>query len=207
MSDRTRRSRNPDGDPELLAALRNLGTDYEPNMAAIERRSRSRPAPKARRLPTAIRNSPPVLLPAAAVLLLIGGVVGVTSVGIRHSQSDPTAANPNWTAATTTAAPTPSRPEPSKTVVTPPKRSAAAPTKPATSPAATKPARQTTAKVPIAVQPISQIGTEVNLSRPPLTDWLAVGARADLKQIRAKATADTPLLTIEQPPTATSVIG
>jgi hypothetical protein len=205
MSDRTRRSRNPDGDPELLAALRNLGTDYEPDVAAIERRSRSRPAPKAKRIPTAIRNSPPVLLPAAAVLLLIGGVVGVTSVGIRHSQSDPTAANPNWTAATT-AAPTPPRPEPSKKLVTPPRRSAAAPTKPAKSPVATKPARQTTATVQVAVQPITQIGTEVTLSRPPLTDWLAVGARADLKQVRAKANATEPMVTVEQPETATSVI-
>jgi len=206
MSDRPRRSRNPDGDPELVAALRNLAADYEPDVAAIERRSRRGPAPKARRLPNAIRNSPPVLLPAAAVLLLIGGVVGVTSVGIRHSQTDQTAAQPNWTATTEAPSPSASPSAPSPKPAPTPKRSAAAPTKRATSPAATKPARQT-ASVQVAVEPVSQIGTAVDLSRPPLLDWLAVGARADLKQIRAKATAATPLLTIEQPPTATSVTG
>ena len=211
MSDQRRPPQDPDGTAELLAALRELGSDYEPDVTAIERRTRHRPAPKARRLPTAIRNSRPVLLPAAAVLLLIGGVVGVTSVGIQHSQFGQTAANPNWTTTTAPPSPTPSP----KVAATPKRTASAASSKPASSP--TAPRRTTagssakpdgqTAPVEVAVEPLSQVGMPVDLSRPPLIDWLAVGARADLKQVRAKAAAGTPLLSVEQPPTATSVTG
>jgi hypothetical protein len=64
-------------------------------------------------------------------------------------------------------------------------------------------------RVAVSIRPVSPAdGTfAVDLAKPPLIDWVAVGARADLKQVRAKAQIAKPLLTVEQPGTATSAPG
>jgi hypothetical protein len=95
-----RRAADPDGGSEgLLQALRNLGADHEPDVEAITRRVhgtgnviRPRTAPAGRRRPVAVRYGRPVLLPATAVLLVIGGIVLTTSVG--GSAPDPDLASP-----------------------------------------------------------------------------------------------------------------
>src|SRR5690242_13903786 len=87
MSDQRRHS--PDDDTELLLALRTLGADYEPDVTAIARRPREPVGARntrainlrARntRAPAVARHGRSVLLPAAAVLVLIGGIVLATS--------------------------------------------------------------------------------------------------------------------------------
>jgi hypothetical protein len=231
MSDRRRRPRPgpADDDAALLRALRELGADYEPDSGAIERRvhgtarlelvnrngareDRYR-APERGRLPALVHHSRPVLLPAAAVLLLIGGVVLVTSS--RGQDPVDTVAGPVATSAASTPPPTQS-PSPSRSPAT-----ALAPKPGETSTTSTSttstsrppkgtgtpnpPGRAATVKVSTAAAAATGIG--VDLRRPPLTDWIAVGSRSDLKQVRAKAAAAEPVLTFAQPSSATSVAG
>ena len=110
MSERQRRSAHKGGgDDPLLRALRELGADYEPDVAKISRRvervhsghrsptvpdragdrwrraDRAPAHPDSGRLAGTLRHSRPVLLPAAAVLLVIGGVVLVNSSTFRES--------------------------------------------------------------------------------------------------------------------------
>jgi hypothetical protein len=44
----------------------------------------------------------------------------------------------------------------------------------------------------------------VHLGGPELLDWLALGTRSDLQQVRARAGSSAPAITVEQPATATS---
>lgn len=216
MSDRQRHDA-PDasGDEPLLRALRELGTDYEPNVAAITRRAEGlrpgqphRAGPRAQsRLPAAVRHSRPVLLPAAAVLLVMGGVVLATAPR-PDSGSKPTAHGQVTEA--------PAVPAPSSDPTSEPSRvgTAVSATRPpigatTTEPRTTEtrqPARKQTAEVAVKALATGAI-TDIDLSRPVLQDWLVLGARADLKQVRAKAGAADPQITLDQPAQATSVTG
>jgi hypothetical protein len=214
MSDRSRRSRPEDDDAKLLRDLHGLAADYEPDVTAIERRARRRPAPASRRLPTAIRSSRPVVLPAAAVLILIGGVVAVISSGLPDSER--TSAIPITPATIGSQTPTPSPPSTSRSV--PPATASTHRPKPAANPSAVTPPKTKatepkdgpqTPQVKVAVRPVAptEAGAPVDLTRSGVLDWVVVGARADLKQVRAKAGSAAPLITVDQPDTATSVDG
>jgi hypothetical protein len=228
MSARRRRPERRD-DTELLRALRNLGTDYEPDVTAIERRvrhldptgdnqvelpDRLRPVPGTTPRPTP-RFARPVLLPAAAVVLLVGGIVVVTSGNDPAPAAGPTASGPVAGALTTptptTSPPAPERsstetaPGPLRTTDTTATRSA----DPTTAKRPTRPAEPAGDRVQVSVQPLDRdtTGSPVDLTRPALTDWLAVGTRQDGKQVRAKAPANDPVLTVDQPDSATSTTG
>ena len=100
--------------------------------------------------------------------------------------------------------PTSSRSEPSTTEApVKPSTDRNTPVPPATSDRTTK-ARPPADPVTVSVRAVAP-GTPVDLNRPPLTDWLAVGTRNDLKQVRAKAGSGD--LGLEQPSSATSVPG
>jgi hypothetical protein len=212
-----------DEDP-LLRELRILAADYEPSVASIERWVRfpdrieaGNPTLLTDPLRLVVEPTPPahrsrraLLLPAAAVLLLFGGVVlagslrgpdpgrtGTSTLPI--GTAVPAATTPARAIPSLTSPPEPSTPErPAK-----PSTDRSAPVPPATSDRTAK-ARRPDEPVTVSVRAVAP-GTPVDLSRPPLTDWLAVGTRSDLKQVRAKAGSGT--LGLEQPESATSVPG
>jgi hypothetical protein len=233
MSDRQRRAA-PNGDEPLLRALRELGTDHEPDLSAITRRMEAaqqprRAAPRAvagrsfgrsaggsvatSRLARLAQHSRPVLLPAAAVLLVMGGVVLVTT-----QRPDPgTPAVGGTTAATAAPSGTPASGTPVPTATAAPTSAAASTpgrTRAGTAASATQPPAgpTTTASSPAPTAKVSVTSPaaearNVDLSEPGLLDWVALGARSDLKQVRAKTAAADPQLSLDQPAEATSVGG
>jgi hypothetical protein len=195
-------------DEELLRALRNLGDDYEPDVASITRRVRGsrarnsrarsnepnihyeatpldRPTPSHRE--AFVRHGRSLLLPAAAVLLVMGGIVFVASSGGRGGRTSDGTANSSAPLATAAAAAEPPAPD-AKTpsvsaerigpAVSSTRTRTQAPTAPRSHPPAGATAR-------ISVQTVTTT-TTVNLTSPPLLGWLALGTRADLKQVRSK---------------------
>jgi len=210
-------------DPELLRALRDLAADYEPDVAAIGRRvqeigqtraidrthlsHRPRLVSKARPAPV-VQHGRLVLLPAAAVLLLVGGIVLATSAGGPDPDSGETSALPIATAFATQP-PAPATAVEPRNSATSPQHSSPTRTASRTPTSDATPGTAAPGRVDVSVQPLSSAatGTAVELGGPELIDWLAVGTRADLKQVRAKDRAANPVLAVEQPGSATSVVG
>ena len=183
---RQRQIPDDSGDEALLRALRELGADYEPDLVAITHRAErvhpGQPGPR--------RDRRPVLLPAAAVLLVMGGVA-LAFAPRPDFGSAPAAIDP--ASAPTVVAASPGEPTP------PASRSAGAPARPPVT--VTTPASRPAAEV--TVETLTTV-TEVDLGRPGLRDWLVLGARSDRKQVRAKAAAADPLIILDQPAAATS---
>ena len=229
---------------ELLTALRDLGSDHEPDPAAIRKRMDSR---RVRRLRDVRPNGPRVLLSAAAaVTVLVGGVTAVARLNAtddgdaRPSSSDGRLQPP---VSTDSAPPAPASPvgqgrHTSTPTVSPSRTGTAASTPsagatgeptgapasaargqvgvPASVPPAPTPALprspestpSTTSNVPAAIVVQAAPSTPgIDLGAPPLLDWVVVGARSDLRQVRAKSAATAPLLVVDQPGTATAVPG
>jgi hypothetical protein len=195
----SRRPRRPGhDDSELLRALRSLADDYEPDVTAIELQviGRARGGPPAgrarRRPPVAVRPLRAVLLPAATVLILTGTTVLATSGDAPDQSPDGGSALPIATAVAT-AVPSPAPASASPTASRPPTRST-----PVT------PSSPAPGRVKVRPLPPTGAGTAVDLTRTAGLDWLVVGARADGKQVRAKATVASPVVTVEQPGSATA---
>jgi hypothetical protein len=207
--------RRPPSDDELRHGLSRLGADYEPDLTSITQRidaarargSRSgrswagrsradagdRPGP---------RRSRPVLLPAAGVLLVVGGIVLATSIDHGPDHRAPAASTVPIVSATAT-------PPPPTTSVAPTRvGSAVSATVSATpSPTATK-TQASADPVPVSVRRLTSGSTEaIDLAAPPLLDWVAVGTRADLKQVRFKGRTAAPLVAVQQSSGATSTAG
>ena len=213
MSDERRIPSSADEDDELLRSLRDLGVEYDPDLTAINRRRhtarpvvhRSFDVPR----PALVRHSQAVLVPALAVLLVVGGIVTVVSrgpdLGWKHPPIVPIAAEPPPTL-------NPITPKDSATTVDSDKRSSADHT-PARRPTRTPtPSRPGTAS-PSNTEPVAHVTVDllssstraVDLDPARVLDWLAIGARSDLEQVRAEI--DVPLITASQPASATSTPG
>jgi hypothetical protein len=171
-----------------------------------------RPAPAARES----RGRGPAVLSAAALLLVVGGVVLLV-----RGPADGGGPTPPASVAEATVAP-PTAPSATPVAVVDPVASTASGSR-STGPSATSsafasrpsfsagarrsdpaptPAGRAGAAVTVTVDRPTAATTPVDLSAGSGSDWIAVGARADLKQVRAKARAAQPLLTVEQPPGA-----
>jgi hypothetical protein len=218
-------------DDELLRSLGTLGAGYDPDVTAINRRlNAGRPAthrstqrrssdssgpdrrPNDRRpTPTVIRHSQALLVPALAVLLVVGGIVAVVShgspaLGWNHPPIVPIAAAPTPTLNPIT--PT-DRELPAKQIeATNP--AVATPTTPTTTPRSqdptttgSRPDQADTATVRADV--LSSSATRAVDLGPGLVDWVAVGVRRDLRQVRAETSS--PLVTVDQPAGSTSEPG
>jgi hypothetical protein len=229
MRDRRPRAGEPkSGDEELLSALRQLGTGYEPDLTVISQQIESAQRPRAAHDTSAsaslahsvFRRS--VLLPAAAVLVIIGGTVLVTSQGGTSPDPASTKVQPISSAPVpptispgTSRRPTAGAPRVGPAVSA---TAAGAPTTavPGTTPAGphssdpTAPAStgSGTGTEAVSVRALNAGATEaLGLTGGGLRDWLVVGGRADLKQVRLKGTTAAPLVAVTQPAKATSVAG
>ncbi len=216
---------------ELLDALRGLGADHEPDVAAIRRRmdeNRPKVIPLRRRVEEAPRRRP-VLLSAAAAILIGGGVtVAVSQMGpsdnaspanpipvnipvIETPSSDAATPHPSRTTAGNSKESTPDGVNTSKGGTGKAKDSDAptGPDQPPTSKSPKAPSSSTGSAATLAatgsVAELSQ-GQSLSLSSAN-QDWLAIGTRNDLKTVRSKAASTTPLLNFTAPDSAASVDG
>jgi hypothetical protein len=214
---------------ELLDALRGLGADHEPDVTAIRRRmdeQRPKVIPLRRRVEEVPRRRP-VLLSAAAAILIGGGVtVAVSQMGPANSASPaipvniPVIQTPSSDPVTPTADRTTSdHPKKSTSDGVNTSKAGTGKTKdseppanqdqPSTSPAATSPPASTGSSGVLAasgsVAALSQ-GQSLSLSTAN-EDWLAIGTRSDLKTVRSKSASTSPLLDFTAPASGASVDG
>lgn len=207
--ERRRRPERPGDDP-LVGALHRLGAEYEPDIGAMRRRMREGgPSLVVRDVPrTGTSARVPALLSAAAMLLVVGGIVTVArdpgpprdaaiAAGLPSPTTTPTTVSTVGEAVATTASPV-SSPSAARTVVEQPRDD------PDPEPTSGAPA----ADVVVAVDTVPVRGTRaVDLGTPPLLAWLAVGVRSDLKQVRSEADAGDPQVSVRQSGSARSTDG
>lgn len=219
---------------ELLDALRGLGADHEPDVAAIRRRmDEGRPTvvPLRRRVEPGPRRRP-VLLSAAAAILIGGGVtVAASQMG---PANDTTPANelPNLvpsisTPSRSTTAPSPSATETGRPDEPTPDGVATSKdgqsknkdedktkdAEPSSDPTRTESSQPPSsgagpAAGVAAASTVTKLvgGQEISLGAAD-EDWLAIGTRNDMKTVRKKASARSPLLNFDAPDSAASVDG
>ncbi|MDP9826786.1 hypothetical protein [Kineosporia succinea] len=216
---------------ELLDALRGLGADHEPDVAAIRRRmeeKRPKVVPLRRRVDDAPRKRP-VLLSAAAALLIGGGVTAaVSQMGPAGNQTPssipvtvPTFVSPE---PSVSADPSPSVENTREKEKTPdgasassspatPRSEGSEKENPATASSSSPSGPQNPAADDEATSTQAGISVQALNSGQALTlgdadeDWLAIGVRNDLKTVRKKASDANPLLNFTAPPSAASVDG
>lgn len=224
MSDERRTPTSADEDDELLRSLRDLGAGYDPDLTAINRRLHTaRPVAHRsieaalRHRPALVRHSQAVLVPALAVLLVVGGIVMVVSrgadLGWNHPPLVPIAAEPPPTlnpitpkdvaktahSDTTTSA----EPAPARTTT---RTATPTGTTPGSATGAADPSDSAGPTADVTVDVMASSATRaVDLDPDRVLDWLAIGTRSDLKQVRAEIEA--PLITATQPASATSTPG
>jgi hypothetical protein len=159
------------------------------------------------KLPRAMR---PVLMPAAAVVLVVGGVVAVSTA--RSGPSGSPLAGADATAATSDPAATTGGPAVTsggKAVATsgPASASPTSTRVPSRIPPAGGPATRTTEpsspaeQAKVSVTTVASGTRSLKLECPPLQDWIVTGGRADLEQVHAKAGSG--VLAVEAPSSAT----
>ncbi|GAB3243517.1 hypothetical protein [Kineosporia babensis] len=213
---------------ELLEALRGLGADHEPDVAAIRRRidgERTNVVPLRRR-PDQLPRRRPVLLSAAAAILIGGGVtVAVSQLGPSESGTPakdlpvlvPAVPTPSDSPTSPTPSPSRSDPEESRTKQPAPDGTSSAkgdeetesnqPRTPSTSStkngSANRPAGEQAASSTVSAL---ANGQQIELGAAN-EDWLAIGTRNDMKTIRKKAASAAPLLNFVAPDSAASVDG
>jgi hypothetical protein len=218
---------------ELLDALRGLGADHEPDVTAIRRRmEEKRPTviPLRRRVEEVPRRRP-VLLSAAAAILIGGGVtVAVSQMGPADNASPanripvtvPIIESPSSDAGTPT-------PDPGRTTAKHSKESTpdgvntskagtgktkgSDPTANQNQPSSTQgpkspPASTGSSAVLAATGSVAALTQGQSLSLSSANeDWLAIGTRNDLKTVRSKAASASPLLNFTAPASGASVDG
>jgi hypothetical protein len=208
---------------ELLEALRGLGADHEPDVAAIRRRmedERPTVVPLRRRIESGPRRRP-VLLSAAAAILIGGGVtVAASQLG---PNDNGTPANDLPVVVPTLQTPTPeaTRESPSPSVTSPDARRSKEPTPDGvatsrqgenktptperTTQEAQPPSSGSAERASTSVSELS-VGQEISLGEAD-EDWLAIGTRNDMKTVRKKDAANSALLNFTAPESAASVDG
>lgn len=218
---------------ELLDALRGLGADHEPDVAAIRRRmdeKRPKVVPLRRRVEEAPRRRP-VLLSAAAAILIGGGVtVAVSQMGPSDNASPAHPIPVNVPVIETPSNdPAPPTPDPGRTTAERSKESTpdgvntsksgtgrtkdsdppAGPNQPPTSKTPKAPSASTGSSASLAATgTVAKLSQGQSLSLGPANeDWLAIGTRNDLKTVRSKAASTSPLLNFTAPPAGASVDG
>ncbi|MBT0773008.1 hypothetical protein KIH74_28960 [Kineosporia sp. J2-2] len=218
---------------ELLQALRALGADHEPDVAAIRRRmddQRPKVVPLRRRVEAAPRKRP-VLLSAVAALLVGGGVTVAASQMAPASETTPSKLPVNIPAFETPTADTTSQtPSPSGTTPDDKDQKNSTPDDVATSKSGSKAgstdepgsgstsdgSRTTDAKTGSsstgsstqAITSVSELTAGQALSLGDADeDWLAIGTRNDLKTIQKKTALASPLISFTAPESGQSVDG
>lgn len=196
--------RRPDperDDRDLIEALNRHGRDHEPDLSVIRRHVAGGAHADVRPVSLYGRSSRlSVVLSTAALIVVVAGVVGIVRgpaggwPGQRNEQvaisaiADPVPA-PTSSAAGSTESAAGAHPVTGSHPVTGPH-----------SVAGSHP-------VAGAAGPAGDSTEDVVLGRTPMLDWLAVGSRADLQQVRATAAGGSPVITLDQPLGATSVAG
>ncbi|GAA3605689.1 hypothetical protein GCM10022223_21820 [Kineosporia mesophila] len=219
---------------ELLEALRGLGADHEPDVVAIRRRMedrRPKVVPLRRRVEEAPRKRP-VLLSAAAALLVGGGVTAAVSQMAPASNQTPstipvnvpTFQSPSDPATSSAPSPTvtqesgkkqtPDGVSTSKDAGTPDsggKTGQGTPSSSSPRSSTSSSTGGTSGNASGLTQATIEVTTMANGQQLMLSaadeDWLAIGTRNDLRTIRKKSAVSSPLLNFTAPASAASVDG
>ncbi|GLY13605.1 hypothetical protein Kisp01_06210 [Kineosporia sp. NBRC 101677] len=221
---------------ELLEALRGLGADHEPDVAAIRRRmegERPNVVPLRRRVVEQGPRRRPVFLSAAAAILIGGGVTVAASQMGPSDTGTPATKLPVEMPELTTPSHTPTSAAPTTTESDSDDRKESTPDKEATSkggqpdgedktsddkdstpPTSTTQSKQPPASSGSGTGAAAAIGTVTPLSTGQEIvlgdadeDWLAIGSRNDMKTVRKKSSSTSPLLNFVAPDSASSVDG
>lgn len=219
MHDDPRRGRyDSDGDDELFRALHTLGDRYDPDVAAINHRMRHSERGFIQHTSTLQTShhrqgwlARPVMLPIAAVILVVGGFVALMP---GRSADNGSAGTEIAQAGAVTSGSTQSPSPTGKPTELPPARlgPAVSATEASTGPSnSSGPDHQ---GAPVGRQPTVRIWPvsarapmAETLSRFGRYDWIALGARSDRRQVRAAESARHPAVTVDQPEDANVVYG
>jgi hypothetical protein len=228
MGDELRDPGQPGAGDPLRVSLKELGDTYEPDLAAIYRRLDTRHTGGAtartrqQRCRATARPGRPRLYSVLALIVLLVGVARATVLDAPGAGSTQTAGIPVGVQTAPASTGSPRSAQPTQSQTTQPTQSQTS--QPQTSqPQASRPTRtrtrtaqsgQTTRttrttrpgrSARVTVETLDPTTTRsVKLGGAGLLDWLALGTRPDLQQVRARGGAAAALITVEQPATATS---